>query len=146
MTLNVGTTYSMQNLFTLNLVGQIPGGPGGSGFCAWAGLTDGLGGMIGWNLAEHGANSYQLINAHFGWVIAGHPNGDVFIYNGGFSQDQVWTVEEVADQPSVYKLKNSATQLYAYDPSGCGVTGVPRSTATIDQYNDDRFFWRFAPV
>ena len=143
MTLTVNTPYVFQNVFTLNVLGQIPGGPGGSGFCAWAGLTNSLGSTIGWKLVETGANAYQITNAHFeGWVIAGHPNGSVFVYNGGAAPDQDWTFEAVDGQSSLYVVRNLSNGLCIYDGSACGVTGVPQAAAPVDKYNPGRFYWK----
>lgn len=144
MTLNTSTTYSIQNAFTLNLLGQIPGGPGRTGLCAWAGLTSGIADMVGWNLVQQGTDAFQIVNAHFQQIgIVAATNGDVFAYTAGAAADQIWTILPVSGLYSVYTLQNSATELYAYDPTGTGVTGLPYSAAPIDPFNPNRFYWSF---
>lgn len=143
MTLNTTTTYTVQNAFTKSLLAQIPGGPGLKGFCAWAGLTTDLTGMLGWNLVAQ-ESDYQIVNAYFSTsAIAGNKAGDVFVYTQEPAPDQIWTIAPVSGLYSTYTLLNTFSGLLAYDPSGCGVTGLPQSTAAVDPYNPARFYWTF---
>ena len=143
MALNTTTTYTIQNAFTKNVLAQIPGGPGLSGFCAWGGLTTGLSAMTGWNLVAQGSD-FQITNDYFtASAIAGDPAGDVFVYAEGTATDQIWMIEAVSGLYSTYTLKNAATDLLVFDPSACGATGLPQSVAALDQYNPGRFYWTF---
>lgn len=148
MSLKVDTPYAIQNVFTANVVAQLPGGVGPAGFSSWSELLTGTQLEMGsWKLVKHAENAFQISNDHWpDWSIGALPNGYTFITNGGFSGNLVWTILPVEGEPTAYTIMNKEYGSFMYDPAGCGVNGVPAAAAPVYRYNPAKFHWRFVTV
>ena len=141
MTLKVGTSYILQNVYTGNLISM------NNGLIAFAGPSPVTGPALeAWEPILQEAENYQFRNPQTDCVIAGWPDGRIFGYAGAASPDQSWTTTAAPGHADTFILRNLDNHLYLGDLNGCGVSGPLTGGRWVDPYHAARYYWHFQAI
>ncbi len=146
MSIVTGQKYVLQNVFTRNVITQLPGGAGPAGLCGWGHPWVPAEGMREWKLTEVSSGLYRLFNVYypefriFGQQSEVNAPGQVGVTNGGTSTDQEWQFNEVA--PDVYTIGNQAGYGYIVDANSPGTNSLLQTYRWLVPYNPEQFHWK----